>query len=189
MLHFNILFYFNSNKISTLIGYTNGLPLITGYKANLADNTPVNTSYNQRISTYEELRGGKLCGLNSVLERKLINFNQNISSSCIVQLTNNDLTNTLNCNNLRKILFNKLNDYYAPSNLVSTNGNPNMSIYNSSDWVPVYPSSRYLDLNDSSNDSYQCINIPYKMNVYFFFSTIGEINKTKVNQIKGTYIT
>ena len=161
--------------------------MITGYKANLNDvSTPVNIDYNQRFSTYSN---NKLCGLNSRSERKLIKFNQNMSSSCIVQLTNSDLTNTANCNNLRKIIFYKLNDYYAPSNLVSINGHPNMKIYNSSDWLNVYPASRFLNLIDSSPDPYKCINIPYKMNVYFFHSKIGTINKTDVNQITGTYIT
>ncbi len=161
--------------------------MITGYKADVDDiKTPVNIDYNQRISTYSN---DKLCSLSSRSERKLIKFNQNISSNCFIQLTNSDLTNTANCNNLRKIIFNKLNDYYAPSNLVSINGHPNMSVHNSSEWLKIYPSSRFLDLNDSSPDPYKCINIPYQMNVQFFYSTIGTINKTNVNQITGAYIT
>jgi hypothetical protein len=169
--------YINSLR-SGIKGYIRGQPLITGYYLENS-NQPVNILYDQRISTYKELNG-KLCGTNSNLERVLITFNKNTSSNCVVQLNKNDLTT--NCNSLRKIIFNKLNDYFAPSNVISINGNPNMSIYNSSDWLKIYPLVRNLNVNDSIYESNQCSNVPYKLNVNIFYSSNNDT-------ITGAYIT
>lgn len=166
---------------SGLIGYLNGKPIISGY------NNSVNVDYNQRISYFKTINN-KLCGINSILERKIVNFNENITSSCIVQLTKKDLTNTSNCNALRKIIFNKLNDYFAPANLISKNGNPRTP-YNSTDWINLYPNSRYLSVTDSTDDPNKCSNIPYKMMIYFFYSPVSISDQITSSEIIGAYIT
>lgn len=179
--------YVNSLK-SGVLGYIDGKPLISGYKSDITSNDIVNITYNQRISSYKALNS-KLCGTNSILERKLVKFNENTSYSCNIQLTQSDLTTLDNCNKLRKIIFKKINDYFVPSNLVSKNGNPNMTVHNQSDWLKVYPDSRFLNVNDSSFDPNQCVNMPYKLNIYFFYLPVGESNNQIISEILGTYIT
>ena len=181
--------YINSLR-SGIKGYQQGKPIISGIK-NTAPSFSVDTSYVKRISAFRSL-DTKLCGTFSRLERKLVNFNQNITSTCIVQVTQQDLgTTSDNCECLRRILFTKLNDYFAPANVVSRNGNPNMSNFDEADWINVYPSTRNLLINDPSNQNglnNMCFNVPYKLNVWFMFQTTGSSNGLPINEIIGSYI-
>jgi hypothetical protein len=117
-------------------------------------------------------------------------------------------------------LFNKLNDYFAPANVVSRNGNPNMATFNSSDWIRMYPVKRTLlqnpltltsdnsfnasaivaQLNVSnatnltdfaflfSNANNVCFNVPYKINVVFFYVKAGNVNGNTINNIVGSSV-
>ena len=145
---------------------------------------------------------GKLCGTLSKLERSQLIFGQNTSSSCIVQVAKSDVAYSLNSDNiltqadkclcLRRILFNKLNDYFAPSNYVSKNGNPDMTSFNASDWLNVYPTKRLLANQSISNRNisniYTCLDVPSKINVWFFYADVGKLNGTSFYEIVGTYV-
>ena len=174
------------NGLTTgLSGYVTGDSLVSGYKLNTSDTaTPVDISYDQRLSAYKIL-SGNLCGSVSNLERVQLRFNKNVSSGCNVRIASTDLT--YNCVCLRRIIFQKLNDYYAPSNFVSKNGNANMSIFNSNDWLNVYPASRYFNETSTVNLT-MCPNVPYKMKIDFFFAQSGKKNGQSFNEIIGVHI-
>ena len=135
------------------------------------------------------------------MERQQLLFGQNTSSSCIVQVAKSDLkvkvNNNIvvqgdNCQCLKRIIFNKLNDYFVPSNFVSKNGNPNMDIFNSSDWLNVYPSKRILSSQSTSDSNlssiYACLDVPYKINVWFLYTEAGKSNGSAFYEIVGTYV-
>ncbi|CAF0843994.1 unnamed protein product [Brachionus calyciflorus] len=167
-------------------GYVIGKPLISG----ILSNGKWDVSYKNRFSTFRTLNG-KLCGLNNQQERVLVNFGQNISSSCIVQVTKQDLINEGKCASLRKIMFEKLNDYFAPSNRISKNGNPNLINFNETiDWLKVFPESRNLVLNNGSNsDGFStCLQVPYKINLWFFYGDVGKQNGELIKEILGVYV-
>jgi hypothetical protein len=153
-------------------------------------------SYTSRVSAFKIVDNNKLCGQFSSLERKLLDFNKNITTSCIVQVTKEDLVPNDKCECLRRMIFNKLNDYFAPSNLVSRNGNPNKDTFNSSDWINIYPINRTLLqnalLNASNNLSLTinnvCLNVPYKLNAWFFFEKTGNSYGQPIYEIVGSYI-
>ena len=139
-------------------------------------------SYDNFISYYNSLNG-KLCGTLSNLERKLLKFNQNVSSSCVVQLTQSDLYYQ-NCQCLRRVVFNKLNDYFAPSNFVSKNGK-----FDKSSWIPVFPSTRNMTALDYSKiASGTCPDVPYKLTAYFMYSNVGKSIGEPIYEIIGTYL-
>lgn len=170
-------------------GYLKGRPIISGYK--LATDTDVNTVYHLRTSG-QRLLNGVLCGTIGLSERELIRFGFNTSSSCVVQVAFDDLKSSLGCLNLKRIVFQKLNSYFAPANYVSKNGNPDSNGFNESDWINVYPSTRtYLNeeiagqLNFSLNT---CLNVPYRINVWFFYQRVGKSNGEEVFEIVGSYV-
>lgn len=179
--------YLNDQK-SGVKGYDVGKPVISGFKNQL--DQIVDISHNQRLSTFKILNG-KLCGTVSRLERDLIKFGQNMSSSCVVQVTKQDLGNNLICSCLKRIIFKKLNDYFAPSNYVSKNGNPDMTKFTESDWINVYPVNRVLKFNDQNEvdeNLNRCSNVPYKISIWFFYADAGRLNGKTINEITGTYV-
>jgi hypothetical protein len=176
-----------------------GKPVISGYQS--SSSSPIDITDGQRISNFKILNG-KLCGTLSKLERSQLLFGQNTSSSCIIKVAKSDITYSYNSNNmltqpntclcLRRILFNKLNDYFAPSNYVSKNGNPNMANFTSTDWVNVYPTNRVL-ANQSMNNMnisniYTCLDVPSKINIWFLYANVGKSNGSSFYEIVGTYV-
>jgi hypothetical protein len=189
---------------SGIKGYRIGKPLITGV-SNGTDMTEDNfdISYNKRVSAFKILKSDRLCGTNSKSERQLIEFNRNLTSNCVVQVAKQDLNSVQKCECLRRVLFTKLNDYFAPSNYLSKNGNPNFTKFSTDDWLKVFPSIRPLKLNDYSflnnnqsstgldldNLNYKlCMNVPHKIHVWFFFLQSGYFNGESLNEIIGSYI-
>jgi hypothetical protein len=162
--------------------------LISGYKSPI--DTSVDISYNLRVSSQRMLNGG-ICGTVTLAERELIKFGFNTSSSCIVQISKDDLNVELGCTNMKRVVFNKLNNYFAPSNFVSKNGNPNMGTFNAADWVNVYPETRtYVNeqqpsLNFSLNT---CKNVPFRINAWFFYSHVGKSSGEEIYEIIGSYV-
>jgi hypothetical protein len=176
-----------------------GKPVISGYQS--SSSSPIDITDGQRISNFKILNS-KLCGTLSKLERSQLLFGQNTSSSCIIKVAKSDITYSYNSNNmltqpntclcLRRILFNKLNDYFAPSNYVSKNGNPNMANFTSTDWVNVYPTNRVL-ANQSMNNMnisniYTCLDVPSKINIWFLYANVGKSNGSSFYEIVGTYV-
>lgn len=180
---------FLNNQKSGTKGYTIGKPIISGFRVN-GSNTNVDISSNYRLSAYKILNG-KLCGTLSKLERETINFGHNKSSSCVVKVTKSDLADNSTCLCLKRIIFNKLNDYFAPSNLISINGNPNMNEYVESDWLNIYPLNRYLKFTDVAQtdpNTGACLNVPYKLSIWFFYTNAGKSDGKTIREITGTYI-
>jgi hypothetical protein len=188
---------FQSKKITRFIktGYQIGKPLITG----ILSNSDVDVSYASRVAAFKIVNNNKLCGQFSSLERQLLDFNRNISTSCIVQITREDLVPNDKCECLRRMLFNKLNDYFAPSNVVSKNGNPATDTFNKTDWIDIYPLNRNLLKNATTTyDTFLrslnltidnvCLNVPYKLNVWFFFEKTGSSHGLPIYEIVGSYV-
>ena len=125
----------------------------------------------------------------SNLERTEITFNKNISSSCVVRITLEDIRSRCTC--LRRLMFNKMNDYFAPANFVSKNGNPNMTSFNKNDWLDVYPSVRNFREKSgiSTDEDSVCLQVPYKISVNFYIAQTGRKNGVYFNEIIGTYLT
>jgi len=174
---------------TTVSGYIDGNIIISGVKDENAEKI-VDISYNQRISSYKILNG-KLCGQYSNQERIQIRFNQNLSSTCFVRLTMEDLSSRCSC--LKNLIFNKLNDYFAPSNYVSKNGAPDMNQFNASEWLNVYPLQRIFNetseknLNETELKGF-CSSVPYKIIVNFMFARVGKASGIDFNEIIGVYI-
>lgn len=125
------------------------------------------------------------------MERTQIKFNENLNFNCIVQLTKQDLSNQCSC--LKNLLFNKLNDYFVPSNYVSKNGNPDMTQFNSSDWLDINPVTRQFNNAassnlDNSNVEGICPNVPYKIIVTFLYAKAGKASGIDYNEIIGTQL-
>lgn len=103
---------------------------------------------------------------------------------------------TLNkCECLRRRLFLKLNDYFAPATRVSKNGNPNRDTYTETDWLTVYPTNRAILINKYNMTEYNaipihtnCTNVPYSINVFFFFEQVGYLSGDPLNEIVGAYV-
>jgi len=169
-------------------GYVIGKPLVSGYYEQTSNRIDITNT--QRISSYKSLNG-KLCGTLSTLERSLIRFGQNSSSSCVVRVTKDDINK--NCLCLRRIMFKKLNDYFAPSNFVSKNGNPNIlnGNFDETDWLKVYPEKRIMDVSkDNPNEQLfdQCSNVPSKILISIFHVFSGRSNSESINEIIGVYV-
>ncbi len=169
-------------------GYVVGKPIISGYYEQTSKRMDITNT--QRISSFKSLNG-KLCGTLSSLERSLIRFGQNSSSNCLVKVTRDDINK--NCLCLRRIIFKKLNDYFAPSNFVSKNGNPNLlnGNFNETDWIKVFPEKRIInDTQDSSNETNfdQCSNVPSKILINIFHVFSGRANSESINEIIGVYV-
>lgn len=171
-------------------GYLKGKPIISGYKSQT--DTNIDTSYNLRISS-QKLLNGELCGTIGISERELIKFGYNTSSTCVVQLSRTDLTSTTGCTNIKRIVFEKLNSYYAPSNYVSKNGNPTTDQFNQAEWISVLPATRtYLNSPDASNLDFSlntCKGVPYKITVWFFYQTVGKSNGDEIYEIVNSQVT
>ena len=110
-----------------------------------------------------------------------------------MQVAKPDLqASSFTCKCLRRIIFNKLNDYFVPSNYVSKNGNPNAAMFNASDWLNVYPSQRVLANQTPSNPNisniFTCNDVPSQVNVWFFYTDVGKSNGATFYEIIGTYV-
>ena len=174
-----------SNRNNTQVsGYIYGSTIVSGYKADKGSKDLVDITYKQRISAFNVLNG-KLCGKYSNLERMEIKFNQNLSSSCFVRVTRPEVEKRCHC--LRNLVFNKINDYFVPSNLISRNGNPNMTHFNKSEWVDVFPASRkFQSLNQTTQSV--CPGVPYKVTVEFLYARVGMVGGNDFNELIGTYL-
>lgn len=84
-----------------------------------------------------------------------------------------------------------MNDYFAPSNFVSKNGNPNMTSFNKNDWIDIYPSVRSFKEKSETitGDGSVCPQVPYKISVNFYIAQTGRKNGEFFNEIIGTYLT
>lgn len=176
--------YINSLR-SGIKGYKFGQPIISGYSA---DKQSIDITYKNRFNSYKQLNG-KLCGTNSRLEREQLVFGQNITNNCIVQVHKSDLAQA-NCDIIKKVIFNKINDYFAPSNFVSKNGNPDMQKFDTNDWIDVFPNQRILNnTQDSNSNIFTVCKVPYRINVWFFYLTNGKLQGEPFYEIAGTYLT
>lgn len=166
-------------------GYVNGKPIISGFFSN----SNIDISLAKRFSTFRSLNG-KLCGQFNQQERILVSFGKNISSTCVVQVAKEDLIDEDKCKSIRKIMFQKLNDYFVASNRVSKNGRPNLELYNETEWLEVFRSKFNESINDGkdSDGINRCRNVPYKVNLYLFYGDVGRLNGEVINEILGAYV-
>ena len=67
-----------------------------------------------------------------------------------------------------------------------------MNSFNDSDWLNVYPTKRVLANQSINNPNisniYSCLDIPSKINVWFFYADVGKLNGTSFYEIVGTYV-
>ena len=182
--------YINSLR-SGVQGYQKGKPIISIVQLDeTVTNAQIVTAYDQRISTYKTLNG-RVCGTIQNLERSLVNYGVNTSTSCIMKVTRNDIANSCQC--LRRLIFNKLNYYFVPSTHISTNGNPKTASFDSNDWVRIYPTTRTLqpispDPNDLPSTLSTCQQVPYKATLSLFTSSNGKSNGIAQFQLVGAFL-
>jgi hypothetical protein len=170
-------------------GYLYGRPLISGYLNTNNENDLVDISYKNRISTFKMLNGN-LCGSHSNLERSIIKFGHNTTSSCMIRLTKKDLSSDSSCKCLKKIIFDKFNDYYLPSNFISKNGNPNITSYIESEWINIYPKDiRLLKYTNISSDTLNtCRDVPYKMTLWIFYADVGKTQNEPIYEVVASEV-
>ncbi|RNA01778.1 tectonic-2 isoform X2 [Brachionus plicatilis] len=166
-------------------GYVDGRPIIAGF----FKDSKIDAAPDKRFSAFRSL-SGKLCGQYNQQERILVSFGKNISSSCVVQVAKDDLIDEKKCGSIRSIMFQKLNDYFVPSNRVSKNGNANVDLYNETEWLEVFRSQFNESMNDGKNSDgiNRCRNVPYKVNLYLFYGDVGRQNGQVINEIFGAYV-
>jgi hypothetical protein len=177
----------NSIKMNRYSGYQIGNPVIGIFATNETAN---NQETSQDEITALKLKGeSKLCGLFSDIERRNVGFGSNLTSSCIIRLTFLDLIN--NCDCLRRVLFNKLNDYFVPFNKLSKDGNPNET-YSTNDWIDVYPLTRQIEDTDLNGElnlfGNQCINVPSKVTLWIFYKMSGKQRGETLSNIVGSQL-
>lgn len=165
-------------------GYVNGKPIISGF----LKGSQIDVSLEKRFSAFRSLNG-KLCGQYNQQERQLVSFGKNTSSSCLVQVAKQDLIDETKCDSIKKIMYQKLNDYFVSSNRISKNGNPNLTVYTQSDWLEVFRSQFNESINNGKNTDgiNRCRNVPYKISLLVFYGDVGRLNGEKINEIFGAY--
>ena len=206
------------NLKSGTLGYSIGKPLITGYltqstttstqkttTTTTESSATIDLSISHSLSALRVL-DGKLCGVGKDrrLERDPVRFGYNTSASCVVRVAGADMSSVSSCRCLKRIIFSKLNSYYAPANYVSRNGNPNMAlganvVAQMSDWLSIYPTQRSFDSNFANNADPttrynnalygKCEGVPSKLNVWFVYKYVGTVgNGEPVYAITGSYL-
>ena len=170
-------------------GYLYGRPLISGYLNTNNQNDVVDISYKNRVTTFKMLNGN-LCGSHSNIERNYVKFGYNSTSSCKIRLTKKDLSTDSSCKCLKKVIFDKFNDYYCPSNFISKNGNPNVTSYIESDWIDIFPKDiRVLNYtNIASTTLNTCSNVPYKMILWIFYAEVGKTQNEPIYEVVSSEV-
>lgn len=173
-------------------GYLWDRPIISGFKStDPAGPTSVDVSNYLRIGS-QRLLNTALCGTIGLSEREPVRFGSNMTATCQVQVSNDDLKTVAGCNNLRRLVFKKLNSYYVPANVVSKNGNPNITQFVDTDWTSVLPAGERSFVNETSTSLITslstCGDVPYRINVFFFYQLVGKTNGENVYQIVSTNV-
>ena len=128
-----------------------------------------------------------MCGKNTL--RRPINFGVNKTSTCQVSIN----INNFHCSCLRKLLFDRLNAYFAPSDYVSKNGNVSSYTTVGLEWLAVKRKNvddiiygLYNSTNPLSDKN--CTNIPSGITVWFLFAEVGKARGQPSNEILATYV-
>lgn len=181
----NILASQSQRELSGPNGYLFNKPIISGRLINNVVDTSLDNSMGSYLTNSDNL-----CGINS-LKRKIL-FGLNLTSSCQIRVDINDFNK---CSNLRKLIFNRLNAYYVPSDYVAKSGNITYTQLDSQ-WLKVYQQENiinnwiYASLNEDTNKTNQiCTQIPSGLTVWFLYAKVGLINNEPINEILSTYVT
>lgn len=142
---------------------------------------------NYRISAFIP-NSDNLCGINTI--RRVVNFGVNTTTTCSLIISAEDFR----CTCLRKLIFDRLNAYFAPSDYVSKNGNVASFANISTEWLKIVRKnvSSIVYADDSITNSQfslnTCENIPTAINVWFMFAEVGKSRGQPTNEILATYI-
>lgn len=146
----------------------------------------MDTRYDYRFSSFLVNTDG-LCGKNTL--RRPVKFGVNTTSSCQVSVNINDF----HCDCLRKLVFDRINAYFAPSDYISKNGNVLSYTHIGLEWLTVtrknvdkivYGSYNYTNILSDKN----CTNIPSGITVWFIYSEVGKARGQPSNEILATYV-
>jgi hypothetical protein len=171
-MHFNFLGYF-VNK-----------PIISGKIDSTSGN--IDTKFDNRFSSFIT-NSDNLCGINTL--RRPINFGVNKTSTCQVSIN----INNFNCKCLRKLVFDRINAYFAPSDYVSKNGNVSSYKSDGLEWLMVKRKNVddiiYGIYNSTNTISDKiCTDMPSGINVWFLYAEVGKERGQPSNEILATYV-
>ncbi|XP_048768983.2 tectonic-2-like isoform X2 [Ostrea edulis] len=176
-------------------GYDFGKLLQSGVEiTNLTDNSflYINTNTSQQIAVWDTGVNGLCFGAG----RKLIEFGKDVSTSCLVKLSLDDLRN---CSNVRKTLINRLNHLMKASK-IGRLGNSNY--LNLGYWIDVAREDisavctgfldNIEDVTNNSKLSYEaqglCVDIISGIHLDIMYAVTGKINATAIYEVIGARI-
>ncbi|XP_062613732.1 uncharacterized protein LOC134275462 isoform X1 [Saccostrea cucullata] len=176
-------------------GYNLGKTLNSGVQINnVTENTflYINTNQSQQIAVWDT-GADSLC-FNA--GRKLIEFGQDVFTSCLVKLSLQDLRN---CSNIRKTLINRLNNLMK-ADKIGRLGNNNY--LNLAYWIDVAREdisavcTGYLNsVDDATNNSklsYEaqglCVDIISGIHLDVMYAITGKLNATPIHEVIGARI-
>ncbi len=128
-----------------------------------------------------------MCGINTL--RRPINFGVNKTSTCQISVN----INSFDCSCLRKLVFDRINAYFAPSDYVSKNGNVSSYKSDGLEWLMVKRKNVdniiygiYNSTNAISDKI--CTDMPSGLNVWFLYAEVGKVRGQPSNEILATYV-
>lgn len=171
-------------------GYNKGRPLLTGSEMTL----PGGAFYvNRNTSRQHALWGTDVNGLCTNAGRRPILFGENSFTSCDIYLTANDLLG--DCEDLRKLLINRLNNLMA-ADKIGRYGNNNP--YDSSHWITVlrgnlsYVCERPVNLTDADviarESSGMCTDVVTGISLEVMYAETGKSDNQPIYEVIGAAI-
>nr|XP_022344655.1 uncharacterized protein LOC111137481 isoform X2 [Crassostrea virginica] len=178
-------------------GYGFGKPLNSGVRinsCNVTDNSfqYVNTNRSQQMAVWDTGADG-LC-FNA--GRKMLEFGNDVFTSCLVKLSLQDLSN---CSNIRKTLINRLNNLMK-ADRIGRLGNNNY--FDLAYWINVERENiasvcagyldSLLDVTNNSKLSYEaqglCVDIISGIHLDIMYAVTGKLNATPIYEVIGAKI-
>ena len=112
-----------------------------------------------------------------------------MTSNCKISVNVNDFS----CTCMRKLVFDRLNAYFAPSDYISKNGNVTSYENLGTEWLTVTRQNvnsiiygNYTTTSPFSNKN--CTQMPSGINVWFLYAQVGKERGQTINEILATYI-
>jgi hypothetical protein len=147
----------------------------------------MDTNENYRVSGFLP-NSDNLCGVNTL--RRTVRFGVNMTTTCNVKVHVDDFK----CSCLRKIVFNRLNAYFSPSDYVSKNGNVKSYSDLGIEWLKIARQDANNIIYGTTENltnvilTKNCTNIPSGINVWFLYAEVGKSRGQPTNEILATYV-
>ncbi|XP_021349867.1 tectonic-2-like isoform X2 [Mizuhopecten yessoensis] len=171
-------------------GYSKGKPLLTGSAMTLSDGA---FYVNQNTSRQHALWSTDVNGLCYNAGRRSILFGENSITSCDIYLTAAELFG--DCEDLRKLLINRLNNLMA-ADRIGRFGNNNP--YDSTHWTTVlrgnlsYVCERPVNMTDADviarESSGMCTDVVTGINLEVMYAETGKSNNQPIYEVIGSFV-